>query len=327
MQLNLAKRPYNHCRYAGNNGDVWKHFLLLEVLRSLAPRKAASFHYFETHAGPGYARLGDNGDWRRGIGRFMETGPGSQEYIKHPYFELVLPPMRHNCLYKGSWVLAAEYLRNVGHLNFKVTAHEINADTLKMAASTIRKGQLSQWVSLEPRSGYDALENLEHADFVLIDPPYRSSDGSADDWQRVYNAVRRVKEISGNWMVWYPVFRRDEPDQLIEMSEGVSLELSWAPEAPGWVMKGCGLLMDHDTADILRFQPGMLKNLALQLGGEISVRSSSILPAAETKTPEQVTGGHHGFTRSSRYAEFLSKPIEFLQRRVMSQNPDPGIFS
>ena len=32
MQLNLAKRPYNHCRYAGNNGDVWKHFLLLEVL-------------------------------------------------------------------------------------------------------------------------------------------------------------------------------------------------------------------------------------------------------------------------------------------------------
>ena len=324
MQMNVAKRPYNHCRYAGNNGDVWKHFLLLEILRSLAPRKASSFHYFETHAGPGYARLGDNGDWRRGIGRFIETE--TTEHFKHPYFDLVLPAMRHNCLYKGSWVLVAEYLRNAGHLNFKVTAHEISAETLKMAASTIRKGQLSQWVSLQPRSGYDALEQLEHADFVLIDPPYRSSDGTADDWQRVMKAVRRVKQVTKNWMVWYPVFRRDEPDQLIEMSEGVSLELAWAPHAPGWVMKGCGLLMDHDTADILRFQPGMLKNLALKLGGDISVRHSSILPTTETKSPEQIPSGHHSFARSARYAEFLSKPIEFLQRRMMPQDPSPSIF-
>jgi 23S rRNA A2030 N6-methylase RlmJ len=325
MQINTSKRAYNHCRYAGNTGDVWKHFLLLEVLRSLAPRSPSMFHYFETHAGPGYARLGEQGDWRRGIGRFMV--PEHESPANHPYFDLVLPGMRENCLYKGSWVLAAEYLRSSGHSNFKISAHEISADTLKMAASTIRKAQLAPWVSLEPRSGYDALEKLEAADFVLIDPPYRSSDGTADDWQKVETAVAKVKQVSKNWMVWYPVFRRDEPDQLIEMSEGVALELSWAPEAPGWVMKGCGLLMDHDTADILRFQHGMLKNLAVTLGGELAVRLSSRLTTPQTKPPEKPTGGHHSFSSPSSNAKFLSKPVQFLQRRVMFQNPTPSVLA
>lgn len=325
MQINTAKRPYNHCRYAGNNGDVWKHFLLLEVLRSLAQRKPKQFHYLETHAGPGYARLGENGDWRRGIGRFM-TPSEEVQTPSHPYFDLVLPAMRNGLLYKGSWVLATEYLRNVGHLNFKINAHEINADTLKMAASTIRKGQLSQWVSLHPKSGYDALEKTEHADFILIDPPYRSSDGSADDWQRVNQAVLRARQISSNWMVWYPVFRRIEPDALIETAQGVALELSWAPDAPGWVMKGCGMLMDPDTADILRFQPGLLKTLATALGGQLAVKVSTAMPfTPNTEPPEQTSGNHHTRGRTSRYAEFLSKPIEFLQRRMAIQDPSPSL--
>ena len=322
MQINVAKRPYNHCRFAGNNGDVWKHFLLLEVLRSLVSRSVDSFHYVETHAGPGYARLGENGDWRRGIGRFM--GPEAAQAIEHPYFDLVLPGMRENLLYKGSWALVAEYLRRTGHSNFKISAHEINADTLKMSASTIRKGQLADWVTLKPQSGYEALDKLEHVDFCLIDPPYRSSDGSADDWSKVNKALLRAKQISKNWMVWYPVFRRDEPDELIEISQGVALELSWAPDAPGWVMKGCGMLMDHFTADLLRFQPGMLRSLAAALGGQMSLRYSSSLPSAPPTHPLQdPASSHQGAGRATRYAEFLSKPIEFMQRRVMRQHPSP----
>ena len=271
MQQNIAKRPYNHCRYAGNNGDVWKHLLLIEVLRHLAPARASAFHYVETHAGPGYARLGENGDWRRGIGRFMNGAPAA---VHHPYFDLVLPSMNENFLYKGSWVLVAEFLRNIGHPNFKLTVHEVNADTLKMAGSAIRKGQLSNWVQLKPKSGYDAINRLEQADFILIDPPYRSSDGSADDWDKVKNAITTAKTLGGRWMVWYPIFRRNEPDELLAMSGGTAFEFSWALDAPGWVMKGCGMLADSETAELLRYQPGMLKNLASALGGEMSIRST-----------------------------------------------------
>jgi 23S rRNA A2030 N6-methylase RlmJ len=306
MQQNIAKRPYNHCRYAGNNGDVWKHFLLIEVLRHLAPARSGSFHYVETHAGPGYARLGENGDWRRGIGRFMN---GASASVNHPYFDLVLPSMNANFLYKGSWVLAAEFLRNIGHPNFKLTVHEINADTLKMAGSAIRKGQLSNWVQLKPKNGYDALQRLDQADFILIDPPYRSSDGSADDWDKVMAAVIKAKNLGGRWMAWYPIFRRDEPDTLINMSGGNAFEFAWASDAPGWVMKGCGMLADPETSELLRYQPGMLKSLADSLGGVMSMRSA----ATQAECSQELSAALHDSTHLAGQTEFRSQPVYLSQ--------------
>jgi 23S rRNA A2030 N6-methylase RlmJ len=303
MQVNISKKAYNHCRYAGNNGDVWKHFLLLEVLRQLAfQKKHMSFHYVETHAGPGYARLGENGDWKRGIGRFMGTTNAAPS---HPYFDIVLPGMEDNCLYKGSWVLSCELLRNLKHPNFKLTVHEVSAETLKMAGSAIKKGQLSPWVRLEPKSGYDALQKMADANFVLIDPPYRSSDGTADDWSKVFKAVERAKAIGSHWIVWYPVFRRTEPDELIEFSGGTTFELEWAPEAPGWVMKGCGMLMDQESADLLRYQPGMLNSIAESLGGNMKIISS----ASKTKSTHQIPSPHEPMPNLSRDAYFSSNPI------------------
>jgi 23S rRNA A2030 N6-methylase RlmJ len=305
MQQNIARRPYNHCRYAGNNGDVWKHVLLLEALSTLAAKSPHSFHYVESHAGPGYARLGENGDWRRGIGRFMD---GSAPLLDHPYFNLVLPAMNANFLYKGSWVLATEFLRNVGHLNFKLTIHEVNADTLKMAGSAIRKGQLSPWVKLEPKSGYDALQKLDRADFVLVDPPYRSSDGTADDWDKVAAAIVRVKTLSQHWMIWYPIFRRQEPDELIEMSGGKSFELTWADDAPGWVMKGCGLLTDPITSKVLENRRDWFATLAARLGGRMQIRSA----ASETKTFQNLSATHHIATSGGSNAHLLSNPVDLV---------------
>lgn len=305
MQQNIARRPYNHCRYAGNNGDVWKHIILIEALSALASRSPHAFHYVESHAGPGYARLGENGDWRRGIGRFMD---GTAAMLDHAYFNLVLPAMNANFLYKGSWVLAAEYLRNVGHPNFKLTVHEVNADTLKMAGSAIRKGQLSQWVKLEPKSGYDALHKLDRADFILVDPPYRSSDGTADDWDRVMCALTRVKMVSNHWMVWYPIFRRQEPDQLIQASGGKSFELTWADDAPGWVMKGCGLLTDPVTSEVLENREDWFATLAERLGGRMAVRSAT----TETKASQNVCHTHQVSACGSGDAQLLGNPVDLI---------------
>jgi 23S rRNA A2030 N6-methylase RlmJ len=143
-----------------------------------------------------------------------------------------------------------------------------------MAGSAIRKGELGKWVQLKPKNGYDALQRIDQADFVLIDPPYRSSDGSADDWYRVMAAVTKAATLGGRWMAWYPIFRRDEPDALISMSGGEAFEFTWAMDAPGWVMKGCGMLADPETSELLRYQPGMLSSLAQSLGGELFIRSA-----------------------------------------------------
>ena len=296
MQQNVSRRPYNHCRYAGNTGDVWKHILLLEALGPLAKQRQAAFHYMETHAGPGYARLGDNGDWRRGVGRFMD---GTASALEHPYFELVLPAMQENFLYKGSWVLVAEWLKRVEHPDFKLTVLEVNADTLKMAASAIRKGALAPWVKLEPKSGYDALQKVDAADFVLIDPPYRSSDGSADDWGRVMDALKRVKAIAQNWMVWYPIFRRQEPDELLAVSGGRTFELLWADDAPGWVMKGCGLAVDEQTYQSLQSKVEWIEGIAQSLGGRLGIGA---LTAAKTEFSDHVCPPHRTLSYSATYA-------------------------
>src|SRR5690349_8883569 len=67
----MPRKPYDHARYAANQGDVWKHWALARVLDGLA-RNGAPFHYAETHAGPGETTLAGRGEWRRGLGRLVE---------------------------------------------------------------------------------------------------------------------------------------------------------------------------------------------------------------------------------------------------------------
>src|SRR4051794_32128615 len=60
--------PYNHSRKAGNQGDVWKHFLLLSALAETL-RPGAKYLYRESHAGASAHILPERGEWRRGIMR------------------------------------------------------------------------------------------------------------------------------------------------------------------------------------------------------------------------------------------------------------------
>ena len=260
MQQNFAKRPYNHCRYAGNLGDVWKHVLLLEAVHGTLEINPGAFHFVETHGGPGYARLGIGGDWRYGIGRFM--GEDSLAVPSHPYFDLSLPGMQKNCLYKGSWVLVMEYLRSLGVNNASAKVHEVNADALKMAKSAVRGSALENCVQVLPKCGYEALTSIEHADLVLIDPPYRSSDGTADDWESVGRAVDVCKAKGWRFLVWYPIFGRRDCDALIARSPRASFELVWKNNAPSHVMAGCGVVADPITFNVLKRQEGILQTLA-----------------------------------------------------------------
>jgi 23S rRNA (adenine2030-N6)-methyltransferase len=66
-----SRRPsdYSHRFHAGNVGDVWKHCVLVEVLRPVGDAVAVASTYVESHAGEGGYALGPTGEWTEGIGR------------------------------------------------------------------------------------------------------------------------------------------------------------------------------------------------------------------------------------------------------------------
>jgi 23S rRNA (adenine2030-N6)-methyltransferase len=102
---------YDHREHVGNAGDVWKHFLLLEVADCLLTPDS-SLVYAESHVGrPKYA-LKPSGDWESGIGIIWPALPLLKDF---PYFDILaefnsiesLRPLQIKC-YPGSALLVAE---------------------------------------------------------------------------------------------------------------------------------------------------------------------------------------------------------------------------
>ncbi len=102
---------YDHRAHAGNAGDVWKHFMLLEVADCLLTPDS-SLVYAESHVGrPKYA-LEPSGDWESGIGRIW---PALSLLKNFPYFDILaesnsFQPSRpsHIKYYPGSALLVAK---------------------------------------------------------------------------------------------------------------------------------------------------------------------------------------------------------------------------
>lgn len=101
---------YDHRVHAGNAGDVWKHFLLLEAADCLLTPDS-SLVYAESHVGrPKYA-LKPSGDWESGIGRIWPALPLLKNF---PYFDILSElncfephcPLQIEC-YPGSALLVA----------------------------------------------------------------------------------------------------------------------------------------------------------------------------------------------------------------------------
>ncbi|WP_348303819.1 23S rRNA (adenine(2030)-N(6))-methyltransferase RlmJ [Methanothrix sp.] len=102
---------YDHREHVGNSGDVWKHFLLLEVADCLLTPDS-SLVYAESHVGrPKYA-LKPSGDWESGIGRIWPALPLLKDF---PYFNILaefnsiesIRPLQIE-FYPGSALLVAE---------------------------------------------------------------------------------------------------------------------------------------------------------------------------------------------------------------------------
>lgn len=207
---------YGHRFHAGNVGDVWKHCVLVEVLR-LVSATTPRVCYVETHAGEGGYPLGPTGEWREGIGglwsaldvmdrddavaRYLalcrRLGAGAERPERYPgspaFARAVLGPDAQLSLWERDDTAGD-----------RLAAHVAGDPHVRLARG----------------DGLDALAGAVHAAasradavVVLIDPPYTQKA----DWTVVPDALVRAVDASSRAcvMLWYPVKSLTRPNAML----------------------------------------------------------------------------------------------------------------
>lgn len=252
---------YRHHYHAGNYADVFKHALLVCLLRAMQ-RKEKGFLYLDTHAGRGGYDLtvpsvlsdgrAREPEWPAGIGRF--AGAKGMPAALAAYGELILR-FNQRCgampgdlqYYPGSpWVA-----RLLARPQDRLALCELHGDDAEALAADFAR---EPGVAVRQMDGYQALKAMlpppERRALVLIDPPFESQGEFAAINDGLAEAIRRFP--TGVYVVWYPITERArvEACHAAAGNFGVpalaaELNVTAANDAtPDAVrMKGCGLLI------------------------------------------------------------------------------------
>jgi 23S rRNA (adenine2030-N6)-methyltransferase len=243
---------YRHAYHAGNFADVFKHAVLVRLLRSMQ-KKEKGFVFVDTHAGRGRydLSLASEGEsrartpeWPEGIGRLWERADLPPEL--RDYVEIVRGYDRSQGnlgpgprFYPGSPRLARLLARDQDRLEFwekhpaefAALAHEFDGE---------------RRVAVHEADGYGAMKAClppaERRALVLVDPPFESQGEWSDVAAAVGEGLRRFP--GGTYLVWYPLTGRARSDGFVELLEkravpSLSAELIVSPSASR--MTGCGL--------------------------------------------------------------------------------------
>ena len=270
---------YRHAFHAGNPGDVFKHVLLLRLLRALQ-RKDKGFLYLDTHAGRGWydlaappapGRADREAEWPAGIGRLWGKAPRVGALAD--YLALVQEFNRRRGarggrlrFYPGSPWLAALVRRPQDRLAFWERQPE-EARVLQDEFGRRRR------MTVVCGDGYDApravLPPLERRALVLMDPPFEEQG----EFAAVAGALREGLErfATGVFAVWYPVTER------AGVAGFRAAVRALAPPAAFWAeltlsaqtqvrLKGCGMLVINPPWQFAEETPPLLGALAASLG-------------------------------------------------------------
>jgi 23S rRNA (adenine2030-N6)-methyltransferase len=271
---------YRHAFHAGNYADVFKHVLLLQLVRALQ-RKETGFLFLDTHAGrggydltaPPDPRRADRApEWPEGIGRLAKLPAGTLPPPLADYLGLVREFNRRQGVgagglryYPGSPWLAALARRPQDRLALW-EKHPIEARALRKAFGRMRQ------VAVESGDGYRApaavLPPPERRALVLIDPPFEEPGEFAAIGRALAVALERLP--GGVVAVWYPVTERagvaafhQTVRRLPAASLGVELAVT---DDPAVRLKGCGLVVLNPPWQIAVEIEALLPALARILG-------------------------------------------------------------
>jgi 23S rRNA (adenine2030-N6)-methyltransferase len=248
---------YRHHYHAGNYADVFKHVLLLLLIRAMQ-RKEKGFLYLDTHAGrggydlsvpsvrpdgrerepehaAGIGRLWSGaelpaaiGDYLALVGRFNERKGGAADTLQ---------------FYPGSPWLARLLMRPQD----RMVLCELRADDAEALDFEFAREKGVKVLALDGYTGLKAqLPPPEKRALVLIDPPFESKDEFADIERGVAEALRRLP--SAVVAIWYPITERARTEEFQRSLQALAVpalcvELAIAGDGSQLRMKGCGLLV------------------------------------------------------------------------------------
>ncbi len=199
---------YRHIYHAGNFADVFKHVVLLQILRALL-RKETPFFVLDTHAGIGRYELAlaeaqKNREFDGGVARLLECAdpPAAvAEYLEQVYAQN--PRGQDLACYPGSPCLIRALLRPQDRLVLS-ELHPADYVALKRVFAGDKQ------VAVHQQDAYQGLKAFlppaERRGLVLIDPPYERKDEYERVAENVAAAYKRWP--AGIYMVWYPILSR-----------------------------------------------------------------------------------------------------------------------
>jgi 23S rRNA (adenine2030-N6)-methyltransferase len=286
---------YRHAFHAGNYADVFKHALLVRLMRALQ-RKEKGFLYLDTHAGRGtYDLLSAPAsvpagkdrlpEWPEGIGRLWRAG--KLPPILDDYVALVREFNRRMGatdaqlrFYPGSPWIAELVRRPQDRLMFWEQQPD-QAGVLRDDFAGLRR------TGVECGDGYGALRAAlpptEHRALVLIDPPYEDPGEFDAILAALREGLRRFP--SGVYVVWHPVTERAPSETFRAALKALTRQPTvWAELAvtadPQVRMKGCGLLVINPpwgfAGEVDALLPLFAKLLAVDAGAQS--RSGWLVP-------------------------------------------------
>lgn len=240
---------YRHAFHAGNPADVFKHTILVALVRALQ-KKPRGIQFVDTHAGPAlYDLCGDmalkNCEHEAGIGRWWSTAT-SDSFVES-YLELVraFNPDHQLVQYPGSPMILRQLLRP----NDRLVLCELHP--AEQAALKARFGG-DQQVSIRCGNGYEEMIRVlpppGGRGLVLIDPPWELKTEFNDLAGSLQRALARFAH--GVYALWYPRIKGREsslerlPGKLgLSGEQWLDLRLEFLPEQRLGRMFGCGMAL------------------------------------------------------------------------------------
>jgi len=193
-------RHYDHRVHAGNAGDVWKHFLLLEAADCLLTPDS-SLVYAESHVGRPEYSLNAAGDWEGGIGKIWPVPPSLLNFC---YFDILneLNP-RGLMRYPGSARLVWELAKRKRSM-LDIEVWDIDPDVAAAWSGYPETTPLSFHLG-DGFSGVMSLLNEAIPGLLLIDPPFLDP-GDVGAAEELFD---RARELGWTVLCWHMVGTMD----------------------------------------------------------------------------------------------------------------------